>query len=509
MTCDECRDRLTELLEGELTPGVHSAMQSHLAACPACARALAEMRAVVAVVHELPEVEPPAEVREALRRIPDLAAPVRPLIWRRVSYAAASLAAAAVAFAVIWTGMAHYRPDGTGAVAPAAPPLVSQRPGAETGAMPGAPERAPEPAKALETTSAPVGETPVGVAGAEDRTGGAADLAPERRRHGREAGGREEAAGGARAHEGSAFTVPSPVPEVAPAPAPAALERSEPDVLTHTGSGERSPLRSRVGTGGAALIPAQAGSRTGPDVAHEMETGPAGPAGPAPGADAAARGMVAEPLAMPEAQYLSAEGSATVTASETGEGSPFVVSFMPPHLRVAGSVVPATITVETEKDVARVQVAVRGTGALELVGAGEDGLLYDGPLSAGQKQVLSVRMLARQPGQQSLTIRLRSTDPVVDTRLAVRMGEFPAPTDPALRSVTFAFTDTPLRGAVEEIVRQSGLRVRIDAAAEARAVTISAPDPIPAGAALRSVAAAAGCTVREVEDELIVEPQED
>ena len=44
-------------------------------------------------------------------------------------------------------------------------------------------------------------------------------------------------------------------------------------------------------------------------------------------------------------------------------------------------------------------------------------------------------------------MRLRSTDPVVDTRLAVGMGEFVEAVPPAERPVQFSFTDTPIREA--------------------------------------------------------------
>ena len=118
-------------------------------------------------------------------------------------------------------------------------------------------------------------------------------------------------------------------------------------------------------------------------------------------------------------------------------------------------------------------------------------------------------MLAREPGAHSTTMRLRSTDPIVDTRLEVRMGDFVMPVPPEQRTVTFDFTDTPVREAIDSVVRQSGLRVVVDQAIEERAVTIAAPDPIPAGAALRSIAAAAECAVREADGALVIEPLEE
>lgn len=46
MTCDAIQSRLTALLDGELPPETASEMERHLAACPECAQALAELAAI-------------------------------------------------------------------------------------------------------------------------------------------------------------------------------------------------------------------------------------------------------------------------------------------------------------------------------------------------------------------------------------------------------------------------------------------------------------------------------
>ncbi len=283
-----------------------------------------------------------------------------------------------------------------------------------------------------------------------------------------------------------------------------------PDVIeaAESTAGEGAPPEPALAPGGGGAVGALGSA------------GPAGPAGPQRPVGSEARvGMMAQEMAdetalpepsltLPEPQYLDAAGSTAATTG-TGEGSPFVVSVMPPHQRIAGTIVPATITVETEQDVARARLTVEGSAALELVNVGVGGTLFDGPLTAGQRTVLSVRMLAREPGPQAITMRLRSTDPIVDTRLQVRMGDFVLPVPPEQRTVTFEFTDTPLHEAIDSVVRQSGLRVVVDQGIEERAVTIAAPDPIPAAAALRSIAAAAGGQVREADGALVVEPLEE
>lgn len=52
--CRELVELLTEYLEGALPPDEVAAIESHLAACPACARYLAQMRATIDALGSLP-----------------------------------------------------------------------------------------------------------------------------------------------------------------------------------------------------------------------------------------------------------------------------------------------------------------------------------------------------------------------------------------------------------------------------------------------------------------------
>lgn len=525
MTCHLCRDRLTELLEGELAPEAERATRAHLAQCSECARAFAQMQAVVTALHGLPEVEPPEGLRERLRAIPVVAAPPHVGGWRRVRYVVATVAAAAAALLMIWTGTTHFRGDVVEPVGGSAPMLGRETPrGGERTSEPVGEAAAPaeemvaEVAVAEEEASAEAAAAGAESEAASEPIGSdamgsrAVTTAPARERHATDnrAGGDTEDAGRPAAGRSRAEPAPAPLPsDTAGGPVPLSVPHA---TRAATGPGELEMSASAAG-GAAAGTQSPTGS-TGP----AGLAGPAGPMSPATAVGAApeaAREAVADEgampsarLAAPEPQYLDAGGSKAVS-SGTGEGSPFVVSVMPPHRRIAGTIVPATITVETEEDVARARLTVEGSATLELVNIGLDGVLYDGPLAAGQRTVLSLRMLAREPGAQSITMRLRSTDPIVDTRLEVRMGEFVMPVPPEQRTVTFDFTDTPVREAIDSLVRQSGLRVVIDQRIDQRAVTIAAPDPIPAAAAVRSIAAAAGCAVREADGALIIEPLEE
>lgn len=469
MICEQCRDILSELVEGELPPTVEAEARAHLGRCPECARELAELRALVAVLHGLPEVEPPTELRARLRGIPDQAVPSGG--WQRARFIATSVAAAAAALLIVWTGLTHYQgpPDLDLTAAPPIAPSIA--PVAEDTASAKPPEAAVE--QAPEAPSRPVR---TGVT-SEPPADEAAPARPAPMR-------RAERPAGVAQSRGEAM-------EVAPA------SDVEPPSAERVGKAEDLPLLA-----GRAMPSPELTTMNAPGVSRS-------PAAPTPASDGIAGGARPGSLPVPEPLYLDARGSEPATATDTGEGSPFVISVMPPRLRVVDEIVAATITLETEKPVERAQLSVSASPQLELVDVKPDGELFDGPLRAGQQTVLSLHMQARAPGAQSITMRLRSTDPVVDTRLAVGMGEFVEAVPPAERPVQFSFTDTPIREAAAELSRQSGLRIRVAPECAGRAVTVSAPDPVPAGIAVRSVAAAAGCAVSEQDEVMTIEPAEE
>lgn len=483
MTCEHCRDLLSELLEGDLPASAEAQAREHLARCPECARELAELRALVAALHGLPEVEPPAELRARLRSIPERATHIG---WRRMRFIATSVAAAAAALLIVWTGITHYQ-GRPGVDLTAAPPITRPAPSAgEERATPVPSEVAAQPA-----AEAPAEESSAAVAEP------VAD-APHARPTGERRADQSEGAPKSVAEA----TEMAPAEDVEPPATPVRTARStEAESVAHpapvTAPGAMMAMEAPRGPAGAAGATGPAGPR-----------GPAGPPGAAPAPDALVGGGLPGTLRVPEPLYLDARGSGPAT-TDTGEGSPFVISVMPPRLRVVDEIVAATITLETEKAVERAQLNVDASPGLELVDIKPDGELFAGPLRAGQETVLSLHMQAREPGAQAITMRLRSTDPIVDTRLAVRMGEFVEPVPAAERPVQFSFTDTPMREAAAELTRQSGLRIRVAPECTGRAVTVSAPDPLPAGAAVRSVAAAADCTVSERDGVTVIEPAQE
>jgi anti-sigma factor RsiW len=65
MTCEELVELVTAYLEGTLSAGDRAAFDEHLALCPGCDRYLAQFRATIDLLGELPEesLSPPARER--------------------------------------------------------------------------------------------------------------------------------------------------------------------------------------------------------------------------------------------------------------------------------------------------------------------------------------------------------------------------------------------------------------------------------------------------------------
>jgi hypothetical protein len=442
MTCDQCADRLSELLAGELEPYEEREMRSHFAGCSACALALEQMREVVSLLHQLPEVEPPEQLRGRLSEIPTSAKPRFPAVAWRVGSVVTGIAAAA-AILLVWMGVSHsptHSPEQVALEMPADPESAFDT-------------AAPSPEIVLD-------EFPAANGAAEPDAEAAAEVAAEvpPASHDREPRRR----------------VTEPQLALAPSPSPARESR-------------RPPARAEAPRPAA---PSQASRQTPQEQRQEP-----------PAAFEVAQAPEEEPpaalsrgtLPMPRAAYLDAPSG---LAQRFGEGTPFTVAVRPPAQRVTGVVVPATIVVETERDVARAQVSVTASD-LELIGLGPEGLLFDGPLKAGQETVLSVPMISRTAGERSITMRVQSTDPIVDTQLKVDIGAFKQALPASERPVQFDFEGTPIREAVGRIARASGMLISIDDAVGNPTVTLRMEDQVPALAALQLVVDAAGCRLVE------------
>ncbi len=71
MNCDRIEELLAAYTDGELSAVERAAVERHLQACPDCAALLSSLRSADAALAGFPEIEPPADLREALYAIPD------------------------------------------------------------------------------------------------------------------------------------------------------------------------------------------------------------------------------------------------------------------------------------------------------------------------------------------------------------------------------------------------------------------------------------------------------
>ena len=206
-----------------------------------------------------------------------------------------------------------------------------------------------------------------------------------------------------------------------------------------------------------------------------------------------------------EPKYFAADATMVARTGPVGD-TPFTVSVFPPTRRAVGEVVPATVAVETERDVQRARIQVRGLDTLEIVGVDEDGVIYRGALLANEKTEQTVRIRAHEPGTQSMIVNLRSSHPEVETDLLVEIGEFQTVVPPTLQNIKVAFEETPVREAIEQITEASGMRVQVQGELPDQRVTKDFSAGVPAEAALRIVAEDVGWQVRADDGTQIVEP---
>jgi anti-sigma factor RsiW len=109
MTTDAFANRLSEYLDGELTPGERDAIDVHLAGCAACAAALDDLQAIAARAAALEDVPPSDALWSgiAARIARPGAASLLRRFWseRRVSFTVPQLAAAGLALMVLSGGL--------------------------------------------------------------------------------------------------------------------------------------------------------------------------------------------------------------------------------------------------------------------------------------------------------------------------------------------------------------------------------------------------------------------
>jgi len=123
---DQWTDRLSEYLDGELTPPERTTLEAHLASCDACRTTLDELRRVVTNARALDDRPPTADLWPAVAARIGLSARVRARpAARRFSFTVPQLAAASVALALLSGGGAWL--IGRRGAVPTPPVLVTER----------------------------------------------------------------------------------------------------------------------------------------------------------------------------------------------------------------------------------------------------------------------------------------------------------------------------------------------------------------------------------------------
>lgn len=140
-------DRLSDYLDGELSPGEHSALEAHAAGCPDCRAALADLSRIVAEAGSLEDAGPERDLWPGIAErlglpvsTPEIVplAPRRRMAERRFAFTVPQMAAAALAFllagaAGVWTlrdgGAPTTALDPAGSAAPVT--LAADLPGEE------------------------------------------------------------------------------------------------------------------------------------------------------------------------------------------------------------------------------------------------------------------------------------------------------------------------------------------------------------------------------------------
>jgi len=101
---DQWTDRLSEYVDGELTPAERTALEAHLAACGACRQTLAELRQVVARAQALDDRPPAADLWPAIAEHIGVVSLASRRARRRLSFTVPQLAAAAVVLTFLSAG---------------------------------------------------------------------------------------------------------------------------------------------------------------------------------------------------------------------------------------------------------------------------------------------------------------------------------------------------------------------------------------------------------------------
>jgi len=388
MTCDRCSSQLGDYVDGHLPAAERAEVESHLRDCAACQEDLDGLRLAVSAMQSLEPVEPPAWLLGSITAALDAAGPARRRVWAWSWQQASALAVAAcvlVGFVAVFHAGVGVPTGEPVAVLPHATPLVAPRP-----------EALPAGSTTKPATIAAAG------AGGTVAEPGAAAAAPARRPHPRpgpraavvrHAAGpgtqapRPASSGGSRSPVGP---VPAPLPQPAPGPF-----SSDPG-----GAGMKSMdmMEGPAVRGAAAALAGPSGT---PGLIY------------GPGDDAAALSMAARRPAM-----------AMARGAEPRPNDGIDVQFVPPREREVGRESVAVLVLRPTCEFERAEVRVETARGMTVANARGAGVVFEGPLAAGRRTTVPLRLVAAKPGRQALQVMVDTDPPGGSTHLDVAMPGF-------------------------------------------------------------------------------------
>jgi len=134
---DPWTDRLSEYVDGDLTPEERRSLEAHLDGCATCARIVADLRAVVATARGLPDRDPTADLWSGIAaRLPDApgvtSLPLRRRQRKWTAFAVPQLAAAGLALVLVSSGVlwVALRDGGEAGAPPVTVPVMTVSPAA-------------------------------------------------------------------------------------------------------------------------------------------------------------------------------------------------------------------------------------------------------------------------------------------------------------------------------------------------------------------------------------------
>ncbi len=203
----------------------------------------------------------------------------------------------------------------------------------------------------------------------------------------------------------------------------------------------------------------------------------------------------------PSGTFASERGSNDVAPPPT-EPTVIDMRFLPPDDPSVGDTAQGMVEVSSREAIPEVVVTATGDAGLRIDKPG--GVLYRGPLQAGEAVRVPVPMVASKSGSHEVNITVDSDAPGGDTELKVFVPSFrsaPAPrpeTSPADKPVSLVFKNTPIRQALMDIAKQASLRIEIPQGLGAERISRDIRG-VPAKAAIRAVAESGGYTVTEAD----------